>query len=52
MGLVLFHTGSRTYMPKLEVSICFAKAPRKEIPEPLRNSFKILVVNSSVSQPL
>jgi len=35
-----------TEMPRLEVSISFAKAPRKEIPEPLRNSFKILVVYS------
>jgi hypothetical protein len=46
VGLVLFHADRRTDIPRLEVSICFAKAPRKEIPEPIRNSFKILVVYS------
>jgi len=35
-----------TDIPRLEVSICFEKAPRKEIPEPMRNSFKILGVYS------
>ena len=35
-------------MPRLVVSICFAKAPGKEIPESFRNSFKILVLYSLV----
>jgi len=43
---VLFHADRRRDMPRFEVSICFAKAPRKEIPGPLRNSFNILIVYS------
>jgi hypothetical protein len=43
---VLFHAKRLTDIQRHEVSICFAKAFRKGIPEPLRNSIKVLVVYS------